>query len=264
MVRHYKEGFLAQAQPLGFHSRCNHLEGLARTHYVGQQRITTVEDVGNGVHLMLPQGDLRIHAAEIDVAAIVFAGPVAVEQDIVRFADLLPPFRVFPYPFRKRFLQKFLLALCNGSLFFIEYRHAPPVRIILIVENADVFQVQTALNDLIGTGPQRAVGIERLDIALILALALNAPLAGDLGVMHHNIPPHTAGRVQRLKDELPDILRIQPCGAQPHGDLTGGQVYGLHLLQCFHIGQVLRIGFCLCPHLRQFPAHIAGQVLIGG
>ena len=82
--------------------------------------------------------------------------------------------------------------------------------------------------------------------------------------MHLNIPPHTAGRVQRLKDELPDILRIQPCSTQPHGDLAGGQVYRLHLLQRFHIGPVLRIGFRFCPHLRQLPAHIAGQVLVGG
>ena len=82
--------------------------------------------------------------------------------------------------------------------------------------------------------------------------------------MHLDIPPRTTGRVQRLKDELPDILRIQPCGSQPHGDLTGGQVHGLHLLQCLHIGLVLRLRFCFCSHLRQLPAHIAGQVLVGG
>ena len=82
--------------------------------------------------------------------------------------------------------------------------------------------------------------------------------------MHLDIPPCTAGRVQRLKDELPDILRIQPCGTQPHGDLTGGQVHGLHLLQCLHIGKVLRLRFRFCPHLCQLPPHIAGQVLVGG
>ena len=264
VVWHHKEGLLAQAQPLGLHGRCHHLEGLTRTHHMGQQRIAAIENVGDGVHLMLPQSNLRIHAAEIDMAAIIFTGSVAVEQDVVRLADLLPPFRVFPDPFGKRLLQKLLLTLCNGGLLLVEYRHAPPVRIILVVKNANVFQVQAALDDLIGAGPQRAVGVERLDIALILALALDAPLAGDLGVMHLDIPPHTAGRVQRLKDELPDILRIQPCRTQPHGDLAGGQVYGLHLLQRFHVGQVLRLCFRFCPHLRQLPTHIAGQVLVGG
>ena len=264
MVRHHKEGFLAQAQPLGFHRRRHHLKRLPCPHYVCKQGVAAIEDVGDGVHLMLPQGDLRIHAAEIDVAAIIFTGSVAVEQNVVRLADLLPPLRVFPDPLGKRLLQQLLLALCDGGLLFVEHCHAPPISIILIVENADVFQVQTALDDLIGTGPQRAIGVESLDIALILALALDAPLAGDLGVMHLDIPPCTAGRVQRLKDELPDILRIQPCGTQPHGDLTGGQVHGLHLLQCLHIGKVLRLRFRLCSHLRQLPAHIAGQVLVGG
>ena len=231
---------------------------------MGQQGIAAIEDVGDGVHLMLPQGDLRIHAGKVDVAAIIFTGPVAVEQNVVRLADLLPPLRVFPDPLGKRFLQKLLLALCDGGLLLVQHRHTPPISIILIVENADVFQVQTALDDLIGACPQRAIGIESLDIALILALALNAPLAGDLGVMHLDIPPCTAGRVQRLKDELPDILRIQPCGTQPHGDLTGGQVYGLYLFQCFYIGLVLRLRFCFCPHLCQLPAHISGQVLVGG
>ena len=82
--------------------------------------------------------------------------------------------------------------------------------------------------------------------------------------MHLNVPPCTAGCVQRLKDKLPDIRRIQPCGTQPRGDLTGGQVYGLYLFQCFYIGLVLRLRFCFCSHLRQLPAHIAGQVLVGG
>ena len=264
MVRHHKEGFLTQTQPLGFHRRRHHLERLPCPHYVCKQGVAAIEDVGDGVHLMLPQGDLRIHAGKVDVAAIIFTGPVAVEQNIVRLADLLPPLRVFPDPLGKRLLQQLLLALCDGGLLLIEHCHAPPISIILIVKNTNVFQVQAALNDLIGTGPQRAIGVESLDIALILALALDAPLAGDLGVMHLDIPPCTAGRVQRLKDELPDILRIQPCGTQPHGDLTGGQVHGLHLLQCLHIGKVLRLRFRFCSHLRQLPAHIAGQVLVGG
>ena len=39
------------------------------------------------------------------------------------------------------------------------------------------------------------------------------------------------GRTQRFKHELPDILRVQPCGTQPNGDLTGGEVHRLHLCQ---------------------------------
>ena len=230
---------------------------------MSQQRVAAIEDVGDGVHLMLPQGDLRIHTAEADVTAIIFTGPVAVEQNIVRLADLLPPLRIFPDPLGKRLLQKLLLALCDGGLLFVEHCHAPPISIILIVKNADVFQVQTALDDVVGTGPRRTIGAVRLDIIAILALALDAPLAGDSGVMHLNVPPCTAGCVQRLKDKLPDIRRIQPCGTQLHRNLTGGQVHGLHLLQCLHIGKVLRLCFRFCPHLCQLPPHVAGQILIG-
>ena len=264
MVRYHKEGFLAEAQPLGFHGRRHHLERLPCPHYVCKQGVAAIEDVGDGVHLMLPQGDLRIHAGKVDVAAVVFPWAVAVEQDIVCLADLLPPFRIFPYPLRKRLLQQLLFALCNGGLLFVEHRHTPPVRVILVIENTDVLQVQTALDDVVGTGPRRTVGAVRLDIIAILALALDAPLASNSGVMHLNVPPCTAGCVQRLKDKLPDIRRIQPCGTQPHGDLTGSQVHGLHLLQCLHIGKVLRLCFHFCPHLCQLPPHVAGQILVGG
>ena len=138
MVRHHKEGFLAQAQPLGFHRRRHHLERLPCPHYVCKQGVAAIEDVGDGVHLMLPQGDLRIHAGKVDVAAVVFTGSVAVEQNVVRLADLLPPFRVFPYPLRKRLLQQLLLALCNGGLLFVEHRHTPSVQVVLVIENTDI------------------------------------------------------------------------------------------------------------------------------
>ena len=138
VVGHHKEGFLTQSQPLALHGGGHHLEGLAGTHHMSQQGVAAIEDVGDGVHLMLPQGDLRIHAAEIDVAAVVFTGSVAVEQNVVRLADLLPPFRVFPYPLRKRLLQQLLLTLCNGCFLFVEHRHTPSVRVVLVIENTDI------------------------------------------------------------------------------------------------------------------------------
>ena len=138
VVRHHKERFLAQPQPLGFHRRRHHLERLPCPHYVCKQRVAAIEDVGDGVHLMLPQGDLRIHAGKGDVAAVVFPWAVAVEQDVVRLADLLPPFRVFPYPLRKRLLQQLLLTLCNGCFLFVEHRHTPSVRVVLVIENTDI------------------------------------------------------------------------------------------------------------------------------
>src|SRR5699024_12513162 len=47
VVRDDKKGLLAKPQPLGFHSGGHHLERLSRAHFVCQQRITAVEDMGD-------------------------------------------------------------------------------------------------------------------------------------------------------------------------------------------------------------------------
>ena len=46
---------------------------------MGQQRIPAVEDVRDGVPLMLPQGNFRVHSGENDVRSVKLAGPGAVE-----------------------------------------------------------------------------------------------------------------------------------------------------------------------------------------
>ena len=62
VVGHHKEGLLAQAQPFAFHGSGYHFKSLAGTHNVCQQRISTVENVGDGVDLVLAERDLRVHA----------------------------------------------------------------------------------------------------------------------------------------------------------------------------------------------------------
>ena len=51
MVRHGKEGFLAQAEALSLHGCGDHLKCLARAHLMGKERIAAVEVVGEGVSL---------------------------------------------------------------------------------------------------------------------------------------------------------------------------------------------------------------------
>ncbi len=55
VIGHNKEGFPAQPQPLGLHGGPHHFKGLARTHLMGQQRISAVKHMGDGIALMLPQ-----------------------------------------------------------------------------------------------------------------------------------------------------------------------------------------------------------------
>ena len=57
---------------------------------MSQQGIPTVEDMGDGTHLMGAQGDLRVHALKADMLSIVFAGPDGVEYLIVDGAQPLP------------------------------------------------------------------------------------------------------------------------------------------------------------------------------
>ena len=62
VVGHHKERFLTQAQPLALHGGGYHFEGLARAHHMGKQGISTVQNVGDGVDLVLAERDLRVHA----------------------------------------------------------------------------------------------------------------------------------------------------------------------------------------------------------
>ena len=62
MVWHYKKRFLAQAQPLALHGSGYHFEGFSRAHHMGKQGISTVQNVRDGVDLVLAECDLRVHA----------------------------------------------------------------------------------------------------------------------------------------------------------------------------------------------------------
>ena len=68
------KAFLAQAQPFCFHSGCRHFEGLARTNFVCKQRITAIKHMSNGIALVFPEGDLRVHADKMDVASVILTG----------------------------------------------------------------------------------------------------------------------------------------------------------------------------------------------
>lgn len=77
---------------------------------MGKQGISTVQNVRDGVDLVLAECDLWIHAAEIDMAAIILAGSIAIKQNIVGFTDSIAPVNILPEPFSKGFLDKLLLS----------------------------------------------------------------------------------------------------------------------------------------------------------
>ena len=198
------------------------------------------------------------------MTAIILTGTVAVEQNIIGLTDSLAPVRVFPDPLGKGILDQLLLALGDGRLFLVQNGNSAPFLIVLVIKNADIFQVKCRFDNLIGVDALCAVGTDGLDIAAILALALNTPLAGDAGIVDLHAPLRAAGCPQRFKDKLAHIRRVQPCRTQPHGNFAGGEVGGLHLRECISVDLILRVLLRLCLGNRPFLTHIARKVFVGG
>ena len=83
MVRHHNHGLAAKPQTLALHGSRYHLKGFAAAYLMRQKRIAAIQDVGNGILLMLPQRNLRTHAAEADVRTIVLPRAGGVEFLVV-------------------------------------------------------------------------------------------------------------------------------------------------------------------------------------
>ena len=231
---------------------------------MGKQGISTVQNVGDGVDLVLAERDLRVHAAEIDMAAIILAGAVAVEQNIIGLADSFAPVRVFPDPLSKSVFNEFLLTLGDGRLFLVQNGNSAPFLIVLVIKNADILQVKCRFDDLIGIDALCAVGTDGLHVAAILAFTFDTPFTGDFRIVDLHAPLRAAGCAQRFKDKLAHIRRVQPCRTQPHGNFAGGEVGGLHLRERISVDLILRVLVCLALGNRPFLTHIAGEVFICG
>ena len=142
------------------------------------------------------------------MTAIILAGTVAVEQNIIDLTDSLAPVRVFPDPLSKSVFNEFLLALGDGGFLLVEDSGFPAIGIVHIIKNADIFQIQGDLNNLIGVDALCAVGTDGLHVAAILALALDAPFTGDFRIVDLHAPLSTAGRPQRFEDKPADIFGV--------------------------------------------------------
>ena len=198
------------------------------------------------------------------MTAIILAGAVAVEQNIIGLTDGFAPVRIFPDPLSKSVFNEFLLALGDGGFLFVEDSGFPAIGIVHIIKNADILQVKCRFDDLIGVDALGAVGADGLHIAAIRAFTFNAPLTGDTGIVDLHAPLRAAGCAQRFKNKPADIFGVQPCSAQSDGDLAGGEVGGLHLRECIGVDLILRVLFRLALGNRQFLTHIAGKILVRG
>ena len=97
--------------------------------------------MGDGVDLMGPELDGRVHADKIQVAPIVLPGPDAVELLVVELAQPVPAVLVFPNPVLERLFDELLLALGDGRLLLVE--HGDPIAMLVldVIKDTDGTQV---------------------------------------------------------------------------------------------------------------------------
>ena len=120
MVRDYEQRFIAQTQSLHLHGGGDHFKGLSGSNLVGEKRIPSVYDAGNGVFLMLPEYDFRVHPGEYQVAPVVLAGPGGVHLLVILTDQLLPALRVLPDPSLKLLPEKVLFLGGKGGFLDVQ------------------------------------------------------------------------------------------------------------------------------------------------
>ena len=186
-----------------------------------KQRVSTIEDVGDGVDLVLSERDFRVDADKVEMAAVILTGANAVEFLVIELRQFFAPFRITPNPFRKCALDELLLALCNGRFLLVEDGGLLTVGVFNVIKDTDITEVQRFLDDLVAVDARRAVGAVCLDVAPVIAFALHIPFAGVFRVMDFDVPLAIVGRREQAEHELRHDLRWQPCCTQTNGNLTG-------------------------------------------
>ena len=263
VVRHRKEGFLTKAEALSLHGGGNHFKGLARAHLVCKERIAAVEVVGDGIELMLPQGDLRIHARKDQVPAVILPGTGGIEALIVELHQLPPPVGVAPYPVPECLLDGLLFLLGEGGFLTVKDALFLSVRIPYGVVDAHIPQVQRIFKDFIGVGAVGAVGHAGVDVVVGDAvLAGDVPLRRELRVVDLQGAAGIQRRLQQLEHELLDVLLVDPRRAETHLDFRSVQILGLGGAQCLHVGQITGAVNGGLLRLPQLLPDVAGEVFV--
>ena len=250
-----------------------------RNHYLENDHAYILLDGGNyyivdGVALVFPEGDLRVHAHEFDVGAIVFTGSGAVEQLVVLLHQRNAPLGVLPDPVCKSVLDDLLFLLCQHGFTLVQHTFGLALGILDGVVDADILQVQGLLQNLVGVCSAGAVGLGGNNVAPPGgSLALHTPLGGIRRISHFDCMAQIVGNLEGLGHKLLDNVRVQPCGTQAHINFRGFQFSGLRLGQCLHIDGKLRVGLCrklrhpqLCPDIagQVFVCHLPARFRVGG
>ena len=179
MVGYYDQGLVAKTQTLFLHGAGDHLERFPSPNLMCQKYVVAVQHMGNGVALMGPQRNFRVHAGKAQIAAVIFPRADAIEFAVVQAYQRLPTLRLLENPFFKLVFYQALL--CVGSLGGGVVQHAFFVSLCVgnRVKHLHRPQVQRSLGDFIGILAVCAVGDGCLDAAVAVALVGDVPFTGE-------------------------------------------------------------------------------------
>ena len=262
MVGHYDQCFIAKTQALLLHSAGDHLERFPSPHLVCQKYVVAVQHVGNGVALMGPQCDFRVHTGEAQIAAVILPRADAVEFAVVQAYQCLPSLRLLENPFFKLVFYQALL--CVGSLGggVVQYAFFVSLCVGNCIKHLHRPQVQRGLGDFIGILAVCAVGDGCLDAAVAVALVGDVPFTGERCKQNLHGKSRGQRRFQKLHEKILNIFRRYPGSPQPHRNLAGVEVLRLYLLQRLYIDLIVRFGRCGQPGNSQLLPHIAGKIFV--
>lgn len=265
MVRNHIKTLLCQSQTLALHTGCDHLERLACTYTVCKQGIISIKDMCHRIFLMLHQLNFRIHSDKLNVTAIIFPWPDAVKPFIINFAECFPSAHILKNPLFKLFPDQFLLLLCQGGFFPVQYP-VFPIRIMYCVIDFCVTQIQCILQQPVSICPLCSVscGGKRV-IAAVHVLSFYVPLSGHFRILYFDtlIIDMLSWCMECFCHELCNIVRRNPCYTKPCFNLGSVQIFRLYPFQCLYIDHIFRVVLCKLLCNVQLLPDIPGKILVG-
>ena len=135
-----------------------------------KQGVAAVQDAGNGIYLMFPQGNLGVHANEFDVASVILTGTHGIELFVVQRSQAFSSHGVFPYPVTKSIFNELLFLLCKHGFLLIQQPLIIAVFILHSIKNTNIFEIQRFLNDLVTIDSPGTIGHVCGDIAVVAVL----------------------------------------------------------------------------------------------
>lgn len=103
--------------------------------------------MSDSISLVFTEGNIRVHAAETDMRAIILTRSGGVKKFVVLGGKGFSSVRISPNPISERILDCLLFLLCQGSFFFIEDTLLLTICIFNRIIDTNILQIQRFLQN---------------------------------------------------------------------------------------------------------------------